>query len=68
MKNTIIFLIGITLFVLVLIGISITIYVDNIIHLEDLGFMPIIIFTGFFIFIIAAILVGLSLFKIIQNK
>jgi hypothetical protein len=68
MENKITFLIGISLFVLVLIGISVMIYISPLIPAGYEFFVPIIVITGFFIFLIAAILVGSSLLKMLSNK
>jgi hypothetical protein len=68
MNHKIIFLIGISLFVLVLIGLGVMIYISPIIPHEYELVTPIIVITGFFIFLIAAILVGSSLLKMLSNK
>jgi uncharacterized integral membrane protein len=65
-KTKILGLIGILLFVVVLLVLYLIILIgQNIqeeINLEYLA--PLVIFTGFFIFLVGSVLVGLSIFKI----
>ena len=63
-NNFILGFLGIVLFFLVISVLYIFIFISDIIKFNNLQFfMPLIIFTGFFIFLVAAMLLALSIFK-----
>ena len=68
-NNFILGFLGIVLFFLVISVLYIFIFLSLKLNLNDLQFMmPLVVLTGFFVFLVAAMLLALSLFRMFNNS